>query len=79
MAKSKKMAPFASIKKGVARKSGGMVKGKAAASRPDKRARGGATAMTPASPMSPAGNMSKPGFESKQAPSKDEGGKGPTI
>jgi hypothetical protein len=45
------------------RRKGGMVPGKSAEMRPDKRARGGAT--SDRNPLSSAGEMSKPAYESR--------------
>jgi hypothetical protein len=61
------------------RKHGGAVKGKAAAHRPDKRARGGGNdgGTADLSPETAAGKMSSLPFERKQIPM--EGGKGTAM
>jgi len=53
------------------RKRGGKVKGKKAAPRPDKRARGGAT--SDENPLTTAGKVSKQPFENKDTPADDHG------
>ena len=53
------------------RKKGGKVHGKAAASRPDRRARGGAT--SDRDPLTSAGKMSKMPYEAKQAANTTQG------
>lgn len=53
------------------RKKGGKVHGKAAAARPDRRARGGAT--SDRDPLTSAGKMSKMPYEAKQAANTTQG------
>lgn len=53
------------------RKAGGHVPGAAAKHRPDRRARGGATA--DANPMSSAGRMSTPEYEHDRQPTPEHG------
>ena len=57
----------------VKRKGGGMVPGKMAMTRPDRRARGGSIDVNP---VSAAGKMTKMDYESDGQPARDEGGKG---